>query len=92
MEKLIQLLLNQAVEKRVFGSFSEFKSVEGKETEINEAKVREGLEKSPVYKAVMESGVDTAKLREMLETSFDAAQAKLKQNAFKAFDIIFDKK
>ncbi len=89
MKELVQLLLNTVVEKRVFASFSEFKSRDVENSQMDLTKLKEGLVKDSTYQAIVASGVDPKEIRQMLEKAFDEAQLKLKQKIFGAFDAIF---
>ena len=75
-------MLEKAVEKRVFGPFSQFKKID----EDSIAKQKKELENDSIFLAMKESNQDPKELKAMIEVAMDKAFKKLKDNILYYFD------
>ena len=84
MEKLIQLFIEQKVEKRLFASFGD----PTKES-FSEEDLRDFL-KSLEMKMIIASGADLKKLKSFFIDAFDKAYAKLKKKQIAFIDKVIE--
>ena len=83
MEQLVQLFIEQLVEKRVFASFPQLRRKE----KLSEEDLKKALNE-PEIKMVLESGADLNKLKEMFLGGFDKSFARLRKGHESVLDQI----
>ncbi len=84
MKKLVQLFIEQKVEKRLFASFGSTK-----EKEVSEKQLEEMLQ-DPEVKIILESNVSLEELKGMYFEALDKAYTKLKQKQQEKIKKVFD--
>ena len=84
MKKLVQLFIEQKVEKRLFASFGS-----NKEKEVTDKDLEEIL-KEPEVKIILDSGVNLEELKTMYFEALDKAYAKLKEKQDEKIKKVFE--